>query len=123
MGWAEKAIDRDSLIKKGLKEKVSEKSRRYYVQNRKKVKERVKENYIKIRLHLIEIMGGECVFCGQSNTDLLNLHHRIPTEVKENKIYHYKKNVDILMLLCINCHVTWHNVMDWLEIDDVFKEG
>lgn len=122
MGWANNAIKRDRLIENERKATISERSRRYYYNNKKKVKDRVRTNYLKLRLHLIEVLGGECVFCGETNTDLLNLHHRIPTNVKENKIYHYQKNVDILMLLCIRCHVTYHNVMDWLEIDDIFKD-
>jgi hypothetical protein len=122
LGWAEAAIKREKMIKQSLKIADSERNRRYYQKNRNKVKRRVKENYIKLRLHIIEILGGECVFCEETNTSLLNLHHRVPMEVKENKIYHYKKNEDILMLLCIRCHVTYHNVMDWLKIDDIYKE-
>ena len=122
MGWAKKAIQRNKIVKKEIKQKECDRNKSYYQRNRHKVKERVKDNYIKIRLHLIEILGGECVFCGETNTDLLNLHHRIPMQVKENKIYHYKKNIDILMLLCIRCHVTYHSCMDWLHLDDLFKD-
>ena len=104
------------------KEKLREKNRRYYNKNTEKVKERVKKNYKTIRAQIIMSLGLGCKFCGEQNPDLLNFHHTIPMLVKESKIYHYKKNIDILCLLCVKCHVEWHSVMDELGIDDIFKE-
>ena len=62
LGWAEAAIKREKMIKQSLKIADSERNRRYYQKNRNKVKRRVKENYIKLRLHIIEILGGGMCF-------------------------------------------------------------
>lgn len=97
-------------------------NREYYNENSEKVKKRVKKRYKQNRKKVAEELGGECVFCGETNLDLLNFHHTIPMTLKCSKIYHYLNNLDILCLLCVKCHVTYHNVMDWLYIDDIFKE-
>lgn len=104
------------------KEKQREKSRQYYKKNSDRVKKRVTNNYRIKRAQLMNNLGHTCQFCGESNKDKLNFHHKIPMEVYENKIYHYLRNQDILLLLCVDCHVMWHNVMDYLGIDDIYKE-
>ncbi len=119
---AEAWARQDRLSEQKRKMDDAERSRRYYNRNKEKVKDRVAQNYYKIRLHIFELMGNKCVFCGETRIDLLNPHHRVPMTVKSNKIYHYQKNLDILMPLCGKCHMTWHGVMDWLHLDDIYKE-
>lgn len=103
-------------------EKKRRESKRYYDKNRDKVIRRISGTYYDKRVELYEELGGECAFCGQTRVELINFHHKVPMKVKGSKIYHYHKNKDILMNLCIPCHVTWHQVMDDLHIDDIFKE-
>jgi hypothetical protein len=112
----------DKQVENETKQLSRDKSRRYYNKHREKVIERVSGTYQDKRVELFKELGGKCNFCGQDRVDLINFHHRVPMKVKGSKIYHYHKNKDILINLCIPCHVTWHLVMDWLNIDDIFKE-
>ena len=105
-----------------IKEKNRLMSKRYYDDNKKKVISRNKRNYKANRLKLIKELGGACKFCGHTLVQNLNFHHTVPMTVYESKIYHYMRNKDILCLLCVRCHVTYHNIMDELYIDDIYKE-
>ena len=103
-------------------EKNRARYRKYYRKNREKEIERKKRYYKRQREKLINNLGGRCSFCGQFDSGF-NIHHRVPMEVFENKISHYFRNIDLMLLLCIDCHIQWHNVMDWLGLDDIFKDG
>jgi predicted HNH restriction endonuclease len=104
------------------KEKDRAKSRRYYNRHKDKVKSKTKKHYFQKRRDLAEEFGGKCAFCDSTRFDTFNFHHNVPMLVKGNKMYHYIANKDILVLLCARCHITWHEVMDDLGIDDIFKE-
>lgn len=112
----------DGEKEEGEKERVRAKSRRYYNRHRDEVKERTKKNYFERRRALAEELGNKCAFCDNTQFGLFNFHHTVPMLVRKNKMYHYIENKDILLLLCGKCHVTWHQVMDDLGIDDIFKE-
>lgn len=120
-GW----IQQEKDLEKKKKKKNREYNQDYYSKNKRDVKKRVQKNYNNNRQYIINELGGKCVFCdwtpkNQKQNNLLNFHHRIPMEIKGNKIYHYINNMDILMLMCIKCHVQWHQIMDELGIDDIF---
>lgn len=116
--WKQK---QHSVIEK-QKEKDRAKYRKNYQKNAEKIIAQKSRHYYKKRQELIEELGGRCAFCGQFDNGF-NIHHKIPVlELKVNKLYHYLKNKDIMLLLCPDCHIVWHQVMDELKIDDIFKE-
>jgi hypothetical protein len=114
--------EHDEIAEVNRLQKHRDESRKYYNKNREKVVARVSGSYYDKRVELFNELGGKCAFCGQTRVELINFHHKIPMKVKGSKIYHYHENKDILMNLCIPCHVTWHQIMDDLYIDDIFKD-
>jgi hypothetical protein len=116
--------NKQKLTQERFKERQRESSRRWYSQNSSIKKQKSKQYYHKRRDNLIKQMGGKCEFCNQvvPNNEF-NIHHKVPMVVFENKLSHYFKNIDIMMLLCNKCHVMWHNVMDDLKIDDIWKDS
>lgn len=128
-------IDADELVQK-IKEQRQKKHNDYLEQRRAKYREYYRENseriieskqrtYQKKRLQLIKDLGGKCQLCGIWDISMgeFNIHHTVPMEVtKESKLYHYIRNMDIMCLLCEDCHVVWHRIMDWLGLDDIYKD-
>lgn len=112
----------DRIGELDAKEQVRLRNQQYYRQNSASVRKRIHNNYKKRREEIASSLGGSCRFCGESDLSLLNFHHTVPMEVKGSKIYHYMANMDILCLLCVKCHTTYHIIMDELRIDDIFKE-
>ncbi len=116
-----KWIQKQKNVVEGYREDKNEKERDRYKRNRKKIIKKKQEQYFRLRKELYKELGDECRFCGSKND--LHFHHTVPMYVFENKIYHYKRNKDILCLLCERCHIQWHIVMDQLLIDDIFKDS
>lgn len=102
-------------------EKERERQKLYYQKNREKVIDKNKTRYRKLRHELFQELGGHCVFCGDDNINNINFHHTVPMMVYESKIYHYRRNKDILVILCRKCHEQLHWVNDGLGIDEIFK--
>lgn len=122
MSMAKKWKQKQKQQKEKAKAYNREKFRKYYQKNRDKEILRKQKYYYKKRGELVETLGGRCKFCGQFDNGF-NIHHKVPMVVFENKIAHYFRHIDIMLLLCPDCHMTWHEVMDWLGIDDIFKDN
>ncbi len=120
MSNAQKWLKKQNKLIENWKMEKNKSERVFYRKNRKKIIKMKKKYYFKLRSELIENLGKKCSFCG-INEDL-HFHHNVPMVVYNNKIYHYKKNIDLLCLLCEKCHNTYHMVMDDLRIDKIFKE-
>lgn len=82
----------------------------YYQQNKEKILKYQKEKRIKRKKYLIDILGGKCVDCGETNIDLLEFDHfkdkkfEILSQINrtlESLIEETKKCV----LRCYKCHV------------------
>jgi len=96
------------------KEKMLERSRDYYSKNKNKFK---KERF-KIKLKIIQVYGGKCACCGETEPKFLTLEHsegggqkeRIELKGKYDSIKLYKflirKNFPKgYKILCFNCNI------------------
>ncbi len=120
MSNAQKWLKKQNKLIENWKMEKNKSGRVFYRKNRKKIIKMKKKYYFKVRDELIENLGKKCSFCG-IRADL-HFHHNVPMVIYDNKIYHYKKNIDLLCLLCKKCHNKYHMVMDDLGIDEIFKE-
>lgn len=73
--------------------------------------------YYKQRDELLNELGGECKLCGK--TEDLHCHHIIPlvtNDTKYRQYYHYIRHKDILLLICKDCHIKWHEIKEEYEL-------
>ena len=88
---------------------VAELSREYRKNNKKKVRESHGNYRRKLRMKVIEHLGGECVDCGFDDPRALDIDHIEPIRGKResSKYYLYRSILDDgegFQLLCANCH-------------------
>lgn len=105
----------------GNKERIREYQREFYRVNREKIlaqqKERYQKNkdyyyrkrrewYSNQRKKLVNLLGGKCVVCGETEEDFLEFDHIKPVRGKRegNSIMQVKKHPERFQLLCANCH-------------------
>lgn len=91
----------------------------HYTQNKKEYISRARSNskkeYLKDKQLIEELKLGGCVVCGESRTEVLDLHHLDPS-IKENNVSRLsRKNMIIeskkCVVLCSNCHRMEHHLL------------
>ena len=87
-----------------------------YKKDHKKVKQKQRIYYNKMKKRAVEYLGGKCILCGSVfHSCCYDFHHKDPTQ-KETKLSAklnctfeiIKKELDKCELLCSNCHRLKH---------------
>jgi hypothetical protein len=91
----------------------------HYTSNKLAYKQRAKNNskleYQKNRALIENLKKDGCIVCGESRTEVLDLHHLDPS-IKENNISNLSRSKMIVeakkcVILCSNCHRMEHHLL------------
>ena len=76
----------------------------------------------KRRLDLIKKLGGKCVSCGQTRSNLLVFHHKrkVPKNKHKSGCWWFTYDPDKIELLCEYCHTSKHGGLAYR--DKLWKE-
>ncbi len=88
----------------------------YYEKNKEKVYQRKMARRKKLKIEMINLLGGKCSICGYNKClDALDFHHQkdkeghIATFIKNESRQKVLKEVKKCILLCANCHREVHH--------------
>lgn len=67
------------------------------------------QRYHARRLALIEVLGGVCVWCGESDPDNLQVDHKEPNGAHRSSVWMLSdddllRELPLIQLLCVVCH-------------------
>lgn len=84
--------------------------REHYARNKEKIHKRRKARLQTLRKTRLDVLGGECIRCGNKNEVVLEFHH-INQKEKESSREWTKSdwNPRKFVLLCANCHLITHS--------------
>ncbi len=74
-----------------------------------------KKRYNRLKEAVKEKLGAKCTFCGTN--EHIHYHHIIPKDLEVGGSMRYikvLKDREIIMPLCVDCHIKWHEIKEWL---------
>ena len=71
---------------------------------------------------LFNLLGNRCKNCGESNINVLQVHHLYGRNTTHSKNYYElmrEAKLNIIVLLCANCHILIHNGLISLKVNPI----
>ena len=122
----EKRLSYNKEYREKNKDLVSKRFIAYYMEHKEELKEKSKEKYDRMcQSNGVKYMEYKalhpCVLCGESNSVVLQFHHKIPRGKNDNRVStlitnrsswdRIQKEIDKCIIVCANCHLIIHEQM------------